>query len=193
VQFHCSSVEAHKCDAARDGIRTREDQLVTHVYDTNGKISFDARRNYIRYFPIGLSKFLPNLIDIFIENGPLEEIHGEDLAPFPQLMNLYLSNNKIKVLERNLFSQNQQLQLVFLNDNPIIYVDPSVFDHLPNLRFLGMKGNSCISRTVENNRMLVTMMIHSVYAVCTDSHDALVYYENLAQTYRHEIYGLIRK
>ncbi|KAG5670181.1 hypothetical protein PVAND_000461 [Polypedilum vanderplanki] len=177
VIFNCE-FSTNSCTITNGTISSKSDATVTSITGTypsgttsNSITVIDGRGVEIRYFPLGLTKFFPNIDVIFFEGG-LREIHKEDLQQFgSKLKRVYMSYNSIEMLEKNLFVYNPNIEYIYLDDNNIKYVDPDVLDSLNRLTNLGFSINYCYSGKVEYNRNGVLDLIDKLRYLCSTTDD----------------------
>lgn len=91
---------------------------------------FWSDKGGINYFPRGLEKFYPKINYIAVKNGPLKEIHQDDLRNYPSLKVLDLWKNEIEVLEDGLFAYNPDLVYLSFHTNKVCFIAPNIFNHL---------------------------------------------------------------
>jgi len=130
---------------------------------------FSDDYHVIEYFPRNLKNIFINLNMIYIHNGPLKEIHQNDLRPFPNLLQLGLSYNDIEYLEDGLFDYNPELAYISIESNKIIHIGSQVFENLNKLSWLYLQDNTCIDMVARNNRAAVRKVINKAKSSCQQS------------------------
>lgn len=80
-------------------------------------ISF-AEDEKIKRIPVGLEKFLPNLIGISMYNNKLEHLTSEDLSRFPKLRFINVPQDKLDSLHNEVSQFEPNVESLDLGDNP---------------------------------------------------------------------------
>ncbi|KAG5668986.1 hypothetical protein PVAND_016889 [Polypedilum vanderplanki] len=108
-------------------------------------LEFNVEGKIFEYFPMNFDVEFPNLIAIMVKNSGLKAITKETFKNIPKLKWLSFHMNKLRKLEEGIFENNKELERITLGTNQIQYIHPDTFDHLKNLKFLGLKGNTCVN------------------------------------------------
>ncbi|KAL7013012.1 hypothetical protein ACKWTF_015150 [Chironomus riparius] len=127
---------------------------------------FWAENKTINFFPQNLDKIFKNLKLIVIMHGKINEIHQDDLKPFPQLEYLNLHNNTIEVLEEGLFDFNPNLAFISFANNKLYKIHPEVFDKLTKLSFLFLDANKCVDKLAKDDYKALSKAIKEVKFKC---------------------------
>lgn len=56
-----------------------------------------------------------------------------------------ITHNKLETIPKNLFRYNLKLESVWFEDNRIKIIDEGMFDHLPDLNYVDLTYNFCVS------------------------------------------------
>ncbi|KAG5667330.1 hypothetical protein PVAND_015313 [Polypedilum vanderplanki] len=166
----------HACGVNEDlNINAKNYEFAALTYNNNISIAkygplngIHIKNKIINYFPIGLSKLIPNIIGIGIDDTKLMEITKNDLKHFPKLLHLFLRKNLLKVLEKDLFKFNPDLKFINIDENLLTKIDPNIFDHLIDLKHLHLKKNMCID-SATNLFIEVEDLIELVVVKCNEN------------------------
>lgn len=136
------------CKTKNFKIKSSDNRKITSV---NGGTSnnqnvkgFYVSHGIVRYFPLNLATFFPNINAIWLDNNGLREIHQSDLSPFgTKLEEITIYANHIEYLEKGLFDKNPNLKAIEFSNNRIRAVHEKVFDNFVHLKTLSMHTNYC--------------------------------------------------
>ncbi|KAG5669434.1 hypothetical protein PVAND_017321 [Polypedilum vanderplanki] len=163
--------EIYICNVTNNFTITAPETFITSVngthllgFDNSDVHGFYSKNHIVNFMPYGLTKFFPNLAEIFILNAEMKEIHQKDFQQYPNLNGLNFTNNNITRIEKDLFKFNPVMNSLSLRKNPIKEIHPNVFDqfyHVFDISFLlEIKYNNCtekykfISKDVIQNEIL---------------------------------------
>ncbi|CRK97143.1 CLUMA_CG010540, isoform A [Clunio marinus] len=80
----------------------------------------------VKYFPVGLQKFFPNLKHLKIERCGLKEIYSSDMASLNKLTALIIERNHLKWLPEDLFVTMPKLSHISFNNNKLECLSPNM-------------------------------------------------------------------
>lgn len=108
--------------------------------------SIALQGNFINVLTADMFRNLENLDTLLLTQNGITYIDKEILAPLKNLKTLLLSQNTFQVMYGDTFHNNPQLSLLSLNFCQINAMERNFFDGLPNLRYLEMQSNRCVTR-----------------------------------------------
>lgn len=128
----------------------------------------------VKFLPIGIEKFLPQLEALWVLYSRLSAIEESDLKPFPTLRELVLRGNSIEALSDDLFKSNSELLLVDIGDNKLKTIGEKLLFPLGKLYKLNLRQNICIdheARTQEEMKVLFSVATSNC-SVANDREDS---------------------
>lgn len=136
--------------------RKDRDRTITKIVGTHAIEKSNENVDYfycesqnVKFFPLEISKFFPNLKYLIFVSSNLTQIEKSDLKQFgAKLESFNLRDNKITSLEKSLFKFNPNLININFANNKIVQVKKGAFKGLTQLNFLDFSENSCINNRV---------------------------------------------
>lgn len=135
-------------------IITKPNQTVNKIFGLNRDKDqvhvLKIHDQLIRYFPMNISSFFPNIEVIQIWSSGLKTLSQKDLAPFTQLRELSVSRNEIENLSSDIFEMNQNLIKIDFSRNRLKHVGYFILKPLKHLIYVDFYQNDCINHGSQN-------------------------------------------
>jgi Leucine-rich repeat (LRR) protein len=106
--------------------------------NVKGLIVQDQRMSFI---PRKLSKFLPSVEEIFIDNSKLKGLYNNDFSGFVSLRKITIIRNNIKIIEDDTFTKNALLTHAYLIENHITAVPARFFVKNAQIKVIDLSKN----------------------------------------------------
>lgn len=155
LRLHCKFVQSevfgYGCHAINFKILNGNDRTITEVVGIhfpgkthNDVTAFSSYGQEVRFIPLGLTNFFPNLKLFEIAQANLAKISPNDLEQFgPKLSYIFFGENKLKTIRGDLFKFTPNLRWIDLNHNQISQVEPGTFSNLKSLYRISFINNLC--------------------------------------------------
>ena len=119
----------------------------------------------VKFLPINIAKYFPNLKQIYVKHSKLENITTNDFRGLTQLTAMFMTNNKLKELPCGVFQTNNKLEEIHFEHNILTKIGSDVFKPLALLRFAHFRKNNCIDKDVENS-LEVPALLNEIATKC---------------------------
>lgn len=154
INFDCKFVKiSSELHCRIDSYTEEENQVLTAVngsakaYPKVKGILFDLRGKNLDYFPKGIEKFFPNLLDISISYGNIKKLNGDEFEHWKDLEEFRFDHTNLEIVPGNLFSKNKKLENIILSNNKIKVIGAELLDGLDELSVVSFLGNVCIDQS----------------------------------------------
>ena len=112
----------------------------------------------IKFLPINIAEYFPNLKQIVVKHTKLEYITENDFRGLTQLSVMYMTNNKLKELPCGVFNTNKKLEEIHFEDNFLKKIGGDVFKPLPLLKVAHFRNNDCIHKDANTTSEMTELM-----------------------------------
>ena len=125
----------------------------THV--TNFQIvdvnSLKIDNQNMKFLPINIAEYFPDLKEIIVSNSNLEYITEKDFRGLTQLSIMFMTNNRLKDLPCGVFDTNKRLEEIHFEENSLSEIGADVFKPLTFLTVAHFRNNNCIDKDAGNS------------------------------------------
>lgn len=122
----------------------------TKAYSDVQGIYLNLQGKNLTYIPRGFENFFPNLIAIFVYEGEIEELNGDDLKELKNLEYFAIEFNPLEKIPQNLFANNPKMKNIFFDNNKITHVAVGFLDGLNDLQRVYFSNNPCSNFDAES-------------------------------------------
>ena len=112
----------------------------------------------VKFLPINIAEYFPNLKKIRVSNSKLEYITEKDFRGLTQLSVMFMTSNKLKDLPCGVFDTNIRLEKIHFGNNSLIEIGAGIFKPLPLLNVLHFRNNNCIDKNAGNTSELAGLL-----------------------------------
>lgn len=167
----------YQCKAKEMTITSKDDRTITGVTGVHqyGRTNNDVKtfmteepiytngvtKHIVKYFPLELTTFLPNLSGVGISHSKMVEIHSSDLQQIGKNIEILMMRfNEIEILEADLFQFNPNLLAIGFYGHKLKHIEDGAFRGLEKLTILnfGEPSGSCIDGMAWNRSEVITLV-----------------------------------
>lgn len=145
-------------------------------YNSNVQSLFIQGQEDVKYIPLDIYKFFPNLEAIKMHKTGLTYVGQEHLYGLSKLRAVDFYMNQVKTLGSNLFAyQPNQIESISLTLNPVENIGYNVFSQMSKLRTVHFDyATKCFGGTCNNDCGCVSRMITQINYRCFPSYEMIL-------------------